>query len=211
MKKYISKFHYLTQDLPNRSHAEQTTIACKAGANWVQYRCLSKSDDEMIEELHQIASICDDWGATLILTDHYHLLDKVDAQGVHIEDMRADFKQIREIITEEKTLGASANTFEDIQRIYASGAVDYIGCGPFALTKTKPNDYPLLGIPGYLEIMKKMKDAGIGQPLLAVGGIKIEDVDALLNTGIYGIALSESVNLAVEPAQAFKDFYKKIY
>lgn len=211
MKKFISKFHYLTQDLPHRSHAEQTVIGCKAGANWVQYRCLTKSDAEMIEELHQIASICDDWGSTLILTNHYHLLDRVDAQGVHLEDMQADFKQIKEIITEEKTLGASANTFEDIQRIFASESVDYIGCGPFSQTQTKPNDLPLLGIAGYLELVRKMEAADINLPLLAVGGIKIEDTEALLSTGIYGIAISASVNLAEEPAQALKDFYKKIY
>ena len=94
MKKYISKFHYLTQDLRSRSHLKQAIIACEAGANWIQYRCLTKTDDELIDEIHQIAAICDDWGATLILTNHYHLLDKVDAQGVHIEDLDADFVAI---------------------------------------------------------------------------------------------------------------------
>ncbi|HEY5327092.1 MAG TPA: thiamine phosphate synthase, partial [Mucilaginibacter sp.] len=74
MKKYISKFHYLTQDMPHRSHIEQVNIACEAGANWIQYRCLSKPDDELIVEINNIAAICDDWGATLILTNHYHLL-----------------------------------------------------------------------------------------------------------------------------------------
>jgi thiamine-phosphate pyrophosphorylase len=211
MKKYISKFHYLTQDLPNRSHVEQTAIACKSGANWIQYRCLTKPDSELIDELHQVASICDDWGATLILTNHYHLLDQVDAQGVHLEDMQADFIKIREIISDEKTLGASANTFEDIQRIISSGVVDYIGCGPFSLTKTKPNNYPLLGINGYAQMIVKMKERGIEIPVLAVGGIKIDDTDHLLQTGIHGIAISASVNLADDPAEAFKSFYKKIY
>jgi len=211
MKKYISKFHYLTQDLPHRSHIEQTAIACKAGANWIQYRCLTKSDSELIEELHQVASICDDWGATLTLTDHYHLLEQVDAQGVHLEDMQADVNKIREIISDEKTLGASANTFDDIQRIFSSGAVDYIGCGPFSLTKTKPNDFPLLGINGYAERIAKMKDTGIEIPVLAVGGIKIDDTEHLLKTGIHGIAVSASVNLADEPAEAIRDFYKRIY
>lgn len=211
MKKYISKFHYLTQDLPHRSHIEQTAIACKAGANWIQYRCLTKSDPAHIEELHQVASICDDWGATLILTNHYHLLDQVDAQGVHLEDMQADFIKIREIISDEKTLGASANTFEDIQGVYSSGVVDYIGCGPFSLTKTKANDYPILGINGYEQRIKKMKDMGIDIPLLAVGGIKIEDTIPLLNTGIHGIAVSAAVNLADDPAKAIRDFYKRTY
>ncbi len=211
MKKYISKFHYLTQDLPHRSHVEQTAIACKAGANWIQYRCLTKSDAELLEELHQVASICDDWGATLILTNHYHLLDQVDAQGVHLEDMQADFKQIREIISDEKTFGASANTFQDIQRISLSGVVDYIGCGPFSLTKTKPNDYPMLGIRGYDELIRKMKEEEINLPLLAVGGIKTEDTEPLLKTGIHGVAVSASVNLADDPGEIFKIFYKKIY
>ncbi|MHB1176750.1 MAG: thiamine phosphate synthase [Daejeonella sp.] len=211
MKKYISRFHYLTQDLPNRSHVEQTQIACQAGANWIQYRCFSKGDDALIEELRQVASICDDWGATLILTDHCHLLDKVDAQGIHIENLHADFKSIREQVSDEKTLGASANSIEDIQRIYSSGVVDYIGCGPFNLTTTKPNDLPLLGITGYKHIVTHMQKLSIDIPVLAVGGIKIEDTEGLLATGIYGIVVSGRVNMVADPAQALKDFYKKIY
>ena len=210
MKKYISKFHYLTQDMTDRSHAEQTQIACEAGANWIQYRCLSKSDEEMIPELHHVAAICDDWGATLILTDHYHLLDQVDAQGVHLEDMQADFEAIREIITDEKTLGASANTFEDLRRIALSGVVDYAGCGPFSVTHTKPNDYPLLGYQGYVEIMEKFNDLGLDLPILAVGGVTLEDVNALMQTGIYGIAVSAAVNLAPKPSEVLREIYRKI-
>lgn len=118
MNKYISKFHYLTQDLPDRSHPEQTRVACEAGANWIQYRCLSKTDQELITEIHEIAVICDDWGVTLILTNHFHLLDRVDAQGVHMEDMKADFKAIRNQIGEDKTLGGSANTFKALRNFY---------------------------------------------------------------------------------------------
>jgi thiamine-phosphate pyrophosphorylase len=211
MRKYISKFHYLSQDLTQRKHIEQVEIACQAGANWIQYRCLSKNDEALIQEIHAIASICDDWGATLILTNHYHLLHQVDAQGVHIEDMNADFMAIRHAISDEKTLGASANTIEDIQRIYASGVVDYIGCGPFAFTKTKVNDYPILGLSGYQEMVQKMQELEIDIPLIAVGGISLEDTEALVNTGIYGIAVSATVNLAENPGSMIKDFHKKIY
>src|SRR6476661_5869073 len=108
MKKYVSRFHYLTQDLPDRSHVEQVRLACSAGANWIQYRCFTKTEAELRQDLQQIASICDDWGITLIVTDHIHLLD-LDIQGVHIEDMDADFEKIRQEIGDDKTLGASAN------------------------------------------------------------------------------------------------------
>ncbi|HYK77616.1 MAG TPA: thiamine phosphate synthase [Daejeonella sp.] len=210
MKKYISNFHYLSQDLPQRSHAQQIQMACEAGANWIQYRCLSKPDEELVAEIHTIANICDDWGATLILTDHYHLLNQVDAQGVHLEDMQADFKNIREIIGEDKTLGASANSWEDIQRIAASKAVDYIGCGPFAITQTKPNNYPLLGLNGYRQIIANMKNQQINIPLIAVGGIQINDTEALMQTGIHGIAVSAAINLAEDPAEVIKSFRKLI-
>lgn len=206
MIKYVAPFHYLTQDLPEKSHAQQTDIACKAGANWIQYRCLTKSDEELKDEINNIAMICDDWGATLIITDHFHLLDQVDVQGVHMEDMKADLAFIRRQIGDEKTLGASANSFVDIQHIISTGAADYIGCGPFSTTLTKPNDYPLLGIQGYRDLMIQLSDAGIKMPLLAVGGVQINDVKPLLETGVYGVAVSAAVNLSEDPSAEIKGF-----
>jgi thiamine-phosphate pyrophosphorylase len=207
MKKYISKFHYLTQDLLHRSHVEQVQIACQAGANWIQYRCLTKADDELIDEINEIAVICDDWGATLILTNHYELLDRVDAQGVHIEDFDADLIAIRKHISDEKTLGASAINIERLLEVQNTRVVDYCGYGPFAHTDTKPNDYPLLGFQGYRELQKHL----IEIPVIAVGGIQLNDVEPLLETGVYGIAVSGAINLSTDPGQVLKEFYRKIY
>lgn len=211
MKKYISKLHYLTQDLAERNHVLQVQLACEAGAKWIQYRCFTKNDAEMLDELHVISSLCDDWGATLLVTDHIHLLNQADIQGLHIEDMQADFLSVREKIGDDKTLGASANSMDDIRRIAASGVVDYIGCGPLRATSTKPNNYPLLGIEGYVEIVKNMQAEGIDIPLVAVGGVSVADVADLLWAGIYGVAISAAVNLASEPQQAYKQFHKSLH
>lgn len=211
MRKYVERFHYITQDLGNHSHLDQVRMACEAGAKWIQYRCLTRSDEELIPEIEEVAAICDDWGSTLILTDHYHLLDKVDAQGVHIEDMDADFGAIRESIGDDKTLGASANTIDQIKRLAATQAVDYIGCGPFAVTETKPNDYPLLGFNGYGEIVKQMQAMGIEIPIIAVGGIELADVEGLMASNIYGIAVCGAINSSEDPGAAFHAFYQKLY
>jgi len=165
----------------------------------------------MLDELHQIAAICDDWGATLIVTDHIQLLEKADIQGVHIEDMDCDFEAVRKRIGTEKTLGASAHTFENIKRIVASSVVDYVGCGPYSLTDTKPNEYSVLGISGYKSIVELMKTEGINIPLLAVGGVTINDIENLMKTGVYGIAVSAAINKADNPSKSFKDIYHKIY
>lgn len=193
--------------MPHRSHIEQAEIGCNAGANWIQYRCMTKSDDELVAEINQIASICDDWGATLIITNHYHLLDKVDAQGVHIEDSDADLSTIRQVIGEDKTLGASATNLAGLLKTQHSGVVDYCVFGPFAHTETRPNNSPLLGYDGYRQLEK----VSIEIPVIATGGIQLQDVELLLKTDIYGIAVSSAINRSVDPARMVKEFYRKVY
>lgn len=210
MKKFIGKFHYLTQDLPKRTHASQARMACEAGANWVQYRCFSKADDEMMKDLNEIIAICDDWGTTLIVTEHYNLLQYGDIQGVHIENEGVDLQWIRNFIGNDKTLGASASSVEQIIWQQKNGA-DYVGCGPFAHTDTKPNNLAHWGLQGYKNAIAQLHEIGISIPLIAAGGIGLNDVEALLHTGIHGVAVSAAVNKALEPKQAFKDFYRAIY
>lgn len=207
MKKYISKFHYLTLDMPGHSHASQALIACSAGANWIRYRCMTKTEDELIDEINEIAEICDDWGATLIITNHYDLLDRVDAQGVHIEDADADLVTIRKIIGEDKTLGASANNLPHLLKIQDLGVVDYVGYGPFASTDSKSDDTPVLGYNGYRQLERSLVEI----PVIVVGGIKLSDVEHLKQTGIYGITISATIDPSPDPVQEVKEFYKKMY
>lgn len=209
MKKYIETLQFITHDLDSLTHIEQTQIACEAGAKWIQYRCLTKDDDALLAEINAIAEICDDWGATLIVTNHIHLNRKADIQGFHMEDMDVDFIALRAQLGEDITIGGSANTVEGLIRLAAEG-VDYAGCGPFNITTTKPNDFPLLGVAGYAKIVSTLKEKSITLPVLAVGGITLDDIDALMETGIFGIAASSAINQAENMKYAYQDFYDKI-
>ncbi|MES2650987.1 MAG: thiamine phosphate synthase [Bacteroidota bacterium] len=207
MKKYIEKLHFITHDIPQYTHVAQAQLACEAGAKWIQYRCLSKTDEELLAEINLIAEICDDWGATLIVTNHIHLKGKADIQGFHIEDMDADFIALRKQLGEEYTLGGSANTVENLIRLAKEGA-DYAGFGPFKITTTKPNNSPLLGVKGYAGAVEKLNAENIHLPILAVGGVTLDDVAPLLTTGIYGIAASAAINQAENMYEAYLDFYR---
>lgn len=209
MKKFIEKLHFITHDIHQHSHVGQVQIACSAGAKWIQYRCLTKTDEQLLEDIHAIAEICDDWGATLIVTDHVHLNGKADIQGFHMEAMDADFVKLREQLGEAVTIGGSSNTIENLIRLANEGA-DYAGFGPFYTTITKPNDYPLLGIEGYRIAMSALNTQGIDLPVLAVGGVTIHDIDPLMATGIFGIAVSAAINQAEDMNEAYLDFYDRI-
>jgi len=56
-----------------------------------------------------------------------------------------------------------------------------------------------------------LKKHAVEIPAIAVGGIQLSDVDHLLETGIYGIAVSAAINLAPDPGRALKEFYRKVY
>jgi len=209
MKKYIEKLHFITHDIPAYSHIQQTQLACEAGAKWIQYRCLTKSDEELLTDINVITEICDDWGATLIVTDHIHLKGKADIQGFHIEDLEADFKAIREQLGDEFTLGGSSNTIENLIRLANEGA-DYAGFGPFNITTTKANDFPLLSLTTYSTAVKELEKLRLDLPILAVGGVKSNDIPDLLATGVYGIAVSSAINQADDLIEAYQDFYHQI-
>ena len=207
--KYIEKLHYITHDVPHLSHIEQVQLACEAGAKWIQYRCLSKTDEALLQDINAIAEICDDWGTTLIVTDHIHLNGKADIQGFHIENMDADFIALRKLVGNDITLGGSANTIENLVRLANEGA-DYAGFGPYAETETKPNNYTLLGIEGYQNAVRELKDQDINIPVVAVGGIKTYDVEALMQSGIYGVAVSGAINFADDFIETYQDFYSLV-
>lgn len=209
MRKYIEKLQFITHDLDTLTHIEQVQKACEAGAKWIQYRCLTKSDEELLQDLQVIGTICDDWGVTLIVTDHVHLKGKADIQGFHIEDMDADFVELRKQLGEETTIGGSSNTVEGLIRLWKEG-VDYAGFGPFNVTTTKPNNAPLLGIEGYAAGISELKKLNIDLPVLAVGGVTLEDVDDLMQTGVFGLAVSAAINQSADLQEAYEAFYQKV-
>ena len=77
----------------------------------------------------------------------------------------------------------------------------YLGIGPFpVLPLQKKNLSPVLGLEGYAAILSQMKEANIELPVVAIGGITCEDIPAILETGVNGIALSGTILRAEDPA-----------
>ena len=81
---------------------------------------------------------------------------------------------------------------------------NYIGCGPFRFTTTKKNLSPVLGLEGYRHIVKQMREADIQLPIVAIGGITAEDIPAIMQTGVTGIALSGTILHAENPIEEMK-------
>ena len=189
------------------SYLDGIKLALEGGCRWVQLRMKDALDDEIISTAKEVKNLCEAFQATFIVDDHVSLVKIIGADGVHLgkNDMPVD--TARRILGKECIIGATANTFEDVENAYNKGA-DYIGCGPFRFTTTKKNLSPVLGLEGYKKIVNRMKHGGINIPIVAIGGILKEDIPQIMLTGMSGIALSGAVLNAEDPVNEMKTILK---
>lgn len=194
MLQYISHF------TPQISYAEGIRMALEGGCRWIQLRMKDAPAEEIIACAEEVLPLCRRLGAKFLLDDHVELVRQLGADGVHLgkNDMPVD--EARKILGPDIIIGGTANTIEDIIRLHKQGA-DYIGCGPFRFTTTKKNLSPILGLDGYKSIVLKMKELGIDLPIVAIGGITVEDIPAVMETGVSGIALSGAILGAPAPVE----------
>ncbi|HSZ24420.1 MAG TPA: thiamine phosphate synthase [Cytophagaceae bacterium] len=201
----ISKLHYITQEIEGKSHYELVEEACIAGVDWVQLRIKDKSQEEILSMAYKVKELCNNYHVKLILNDHVAIAKKIQADGVHVGKLDMDPKEVREITGQNFIIGGTANTMEDIKKLTAA-KVDYIGLGPFRFTTTKDNLSPVLGLDGYRDLMAQCVKEKIKIPIIAIGGIVPEDVIKILETGIYGVAVSGAINKAIDKRKVVESF-----
>lgn len=191
---------FISHTTPEIGYLEGIEMALKGGCRWIQLR-MKGADNESLR-LNSLAAkeLCRAYGATFVIDDNVQIAKETGCDGVHLGKNDMPVAQAREYLGNGFIIGGTANTFEDILRIYRDGG-DYIGCGPFRYTATKSNLSPLLGLEGYTTIVKRMRNEGISIPLIAIGGITEADICELAATGVDGIAVSGSVLSALDPVE----------
>ena len=194
---------FITHYTERYSYSDAARIALEGGCRWVQLR-MKDTPVEVIKPVAlEVQALCRQYGATFIVDDHVELAKELHADGVHLGKKDMPIADARLMLGEEYIIGGTANTFEDVLQHYKDGA-DYIGCGPFRYTATKKNLSPILGLEGYTTIIRRMQEKNIHLPIVAIGGITIADIPAIMQTGVSGIALSGTVLHADSPADEMK-------
>lgn len=180
------------------TYMDSIRLALEGGCRWVQLRVKDCTDSELKDMALEAQRMCCDYNATFIIDDNVQLVKEIGADGVHLGKKDMPITEARKILGDDFIIGGTANTFEDVKMHYEASA-DYIGCGPFRFTTTKKGLSPILGLEGYSEITRQMREAGINIPIVAIGGITAEDIPAIMKTGVSGIALSGTVLRADNP------------
>lgn len=191
------------------SPVQGAELALQGGCRWIQLRMKGASASDVAAEGRKLRAICDVYGAKLILDDHVELVTPVGADGVHLGKQDMPVAEARALLGRNVIIGATANSFEDIEYAVAAGA-DYIGLGPFRFTTTKERLSPTLGIEGYRRIMERMRESGLSVPVVAIGGITADDISGLIEAGVGGAAISGAILNATNPIEETKRFIDRL-
>ncbi|MFS4455960.1 thiamine phosphate synthase [Maribacter sp. 2304DJ31-5] len=200
----ISKLQYITQGDTPEKHLEHINNACSAGAEWVQLRLKNMTEQVMLETATKAKEITSHYQTRLIINDHYKIAIAVKADGVHLGKKDTCPTIVKKTLASWQIIGGTANTLEDCQNLIKKG-VNYIGLGPFKFTNTKKQLSTILGNDGYKTIMDKLNT---NIPIIAIGGIEVADTKQLLDTGVYGIAVSGAITTNFNAISKFNNILK---
>ena len=197
---------YLVTDHRNTNDEEFLNIieeAIKGGTTIVQLREKTASTKEFYQLALKVKEITSKYDVSLLINDRIDIALAVDSDGVHIgqDDMPADVA--RKIIGEDKILGVSASTVAEAKKAEEDGA-DYIGSGAVFPTATKDD------ADSVSKLQLKEIVHSIDIPVVAIGGITLENADTLKDTGIAGFSVVSAIMSADNPREASQKL-KEIY
>lgn len=199
----MASLQFITHETEQFTYREGAFMALEAGCKWIQLRMKDVAVETVRQLAEELKKACENHHALLIIDDYVEVAREVKADGVHLGKNDMPIEEARKLLGEGFIIGGTANTFEDVKRHYEAGA-DYLGIGPFRFTTTKKNLSPVLGLEGYRNIKQQMIEADIILPAVAIGGITVEDIPAILATGIEGIAMSGAILQAHDPDAEIK-------
>ena len=183
---------FITHANERYDYLDGVRMALEGGCRWIQLRMKDASEEEILKTAESTRKLCRQYDAVFLLDDYVELVERTGADGVHLGKNDMPIDKARRLLGKDKIIGGTANTFEDVKRIYSAGA-DYIGCGPFRFTTTKKKLSPILGLDSYRRIIDQMNAYGINIPVIAIGGILLPDISDIMQTGVSGIAVSGAI------------------
>lgn len=160
--------------------------ALKGGVSFLQLREKEISKEEILSEAVELKGLCRKYDVPLIINDDVELAVRSDADGVHVGQKDMDVREARKLLGPDKILGVSARTVEQAVSAEKFGA-DYLGCGDVFGTATKKDAGRL-----ELNVLKDICNA-VSIPVVAIGGIKGDNIIKLKGSGISGIAVISAV------------------
>ena len=181
--------------LDGRTLIEVTEQAIAGGATCIQLREKELDKESFLQEAETLKALCESYKIPFIVNDDVDIAVRCEADGVHIGQHDMEAAKVRELIGQDMILGVSAQTVEQALKAEKDGA-DYLGVGSVFSTGTKADADDVS-----LSELKAICEA-VTIPVVAIGGISLDNIVELKGTGIDGVAVVSAIYAAKDPEAA---------
>lgn len=194
------------QNKPMCDYLKFIATCVQAGVTSVQLREKQLTPEALFSFGLKLKEILDPLNIPLIINDHVDLALKLNASGVHLGQTDDDPLLARALLGPDKIIGVSTDTEEDLLKANTL-PLDYVGVGAIFNTQNKKNVRTIWGT------QRLQQAAPLCQhPIIAIGGINLTNLPAVLNSGASGIAVIGALHDVDNPAamtQNLRDIIEK--
>lgn len=174
----------LSADLP---FAEVIAAWLGAGIRVIQYRCKGEFGPLQIEQCRNASRQAREAGAFFLVNDRADVALLVGADGVHVGQEDLAPVDVRLLLPPPRLVGHSTHNPAQLAAALEM-PIDYVAVGPVFPTGSKVNPDPVVGL-GVVAAARRLTQL----PVVAIGGITVENVRSVLQAGVDAVAMISSL------------------
>ena len=184
---------------------QKTQWAIEGGAFMVQYRSKILNRDVKMQQCAAILRLCREYEIPCIVNDDVDMCRILEADGVHLGEKDDNIAEVRRILGENAIIGSSCYDQLDRAKSAQKEGASYVAFGAMFPTSTKPN-----APRATLALLKEAKRE-IQIPIVAIGGITVNNAHDVIKTGIDAIAVITSLYEAKTIKETAETFAKMFH
>ena len=170
--------------------------ALRGGARLVQLREKDLTGLALTQLGDELRAATRRHGALLLVNDRVDVALAVAADGAHLARTSMRPADVRPLLGPDRWIGASAHSLDEAKEAEAGGP-DFVVFGPVFETPSKAPYGPPVG----LVALRAAKQA-LSIPVLAIGGIKAENLAQVARAGADGFAVISAIMADKDPEAA---------
>ena len=189
--------------LNGRTLYEVVKESLDGGVTFLQLREKDLDDENFLKEAIELKELCKEYKVPFVINDNVDIAIKMDADGVHVGQSDMEAGDVRAKLGPDKIIGVSAQTVEQAVLAEKRGA-DYLGVGAVFPTGSKDDAEDVSHA-----TLKAICDA-VSIPVVAIGGITLENASQLKDSGICGVAVISAIYAQDDIRKASEDLKKVV-
>jgi thiamine-phosphate pyrophosphorylase len=161
--------------------------ALQGGAGIVQYRDKSNDLEKRNKQATALRTLCDQYGALLIINDDLALARLANADGIHLGENDATVSQARRVLGDRAIIGVSCYNQLGLAIKAEGEGASYVAFGAFFPSPVKPEART-----AELNLIADAKQK-LTVPVCAIGGININNAQKVFDAGADMVAIISGV------------------